>query len=138
MQHKVISFLKLYKLNTYLVDIMPIKLIDKKISKKELQEIAQERFGDMVKAVVDIKKKIMMIGAELHSDEEAILLSEHGSEQNDLWGINLYPALKSKEFVEFDSVINIRPSAGNRSRGVSDPKIQKKIIDIVNKLIQEA
>jgi hypothetical protein len=113
-----------------------MKLIDKKITRKELQKIADERFGDLVKAVVDIKNEFMVIDGELHSDEETKLLVEHGSVQNDLWGINLYPANFGKGFLEFDSLINIRPSVGNRSRDVTDPKVRKKIVDIINKLIE--
>jgi hypothetical protein len=114
-----------------------MKLLDKKINKKELQKIANERFGDLVKAVVDIKNEIMVIGGELHSDEESKLLQDYGSNQNDLWGINLYPANQGDEFLEFDSLINIRPSLNNKSRDVIDPKIRKKIIDIVDKLIEK-
>lgn len=114
-----------------------MKLLEKKINKKELQKIADERFGDLVKAVVDIKNEIMVIGGELHSDEESKLLQEHGSNQNDLWGINLYPANKGDEFLEFDSLINIRPSLNNRSRDIIDPQIRRKIIDIVDKLIEK-
>jgi hypothetical protein len=33
----------------------------------------------------------------------------------------------SRNFVEFDSMINIRPAQGNRSRGVDDPKAKKTI-----------
>jgi len=114
-----------------------MKLIDKTISKKELQKIAEKTFGDLVKAVIDIKKEIMVVGGELHSDGESLLLEKHGSIQNDLWGINLYPANADDKFIEFDSIINIRPSINNRSRDVNDPKIKKKIIDIVNRLIKE-
>ncbi|NGX50009.1 MAG: hypothetical protein K940chlam5_01619 [Candidatus Anoxychlamydiales bacterium] len=114
-----------------------MKLLDKRINKKELQKIADERFGDLVKVVVDIKNEIMVVGGELHSDEEAKLLQDHGSNQNDLWGINLYPANEGDKFLEFDSLINIRPSLNNRSRDVMDPNIRKKIIDIVNKLIEK-
>ena len=89
----------------------------------------------MVKGVVDITKKIMALGGELHADEEAVLV-EQGSEQKNLWGINLYPGKEGGDFIEFDSVINIRPSVGNRSRGVEDTGIQKKIIDIINSLVE--
>src|SRR4051812_31557344 len=99
---------------------MPIKLIEKQVDKSVLFETAKERFGDLVKAVVDIERKIMMIGAELHSDEEALLL-EQGSRQQDLWGINLYPDKTGSDLIEFDSMINLRPSQGNMSRGVNDP-----------------
>lgn len=77
----------------------------------------------------------MVVDAELHSDQESLLL-EQGSEQKNLWGINLYPdAIDTEDWIEFDSMINIRPSRGNTSRGVDNPELQKKIIHIVNKLI---
>jgi hypothetical protein len=105
-----------------------------RIQLNELSEMAEAVFGDLVKAVVDIEKNIMVVDAELHADEEAFLL-EQGSNQNDLWGINLYPALSGGDFVEFDSMINLRPSLGNRSRGVESPKIREKILQIVNELV---
>ena len=102
----------------------------------ELKKIAQQKFGNFVKAVVDVEKEIMAVDGELHADEEALLL-EKGSRQESLWGINLYPELKGDDFVEFDSMINLRPSAKNMTRGVGDPEVRKKIIEIVNKLIKE-
>ncbi len=111
-----------------------IRIIKQPIKRSELKKIAEERYGDLVKAVVDIKKEIMAIGGELHSDEEAVLLEE-GSEQNHLWGINIYPDLERDNWIEFDSIINIRPAYGNNSRFVEDEKIREKIKEIVNKLI---
>jgi hypothetical protein len=61
---------------------------------------------------------------------EALLL-EKGSKQKSLWGINLYPDIQGDDSIEFDSMINMRPSQGNRSRGVADGEIRKKIIEIV-------
>jgi len=112
-----------------------MKIIDKEITMQELQEMAQETFGNMVKAVVDINKEIMAVDAELHADEEAYLL-EKGSEQKDLWGINLYPEIAGDDFIEFDSMINLRPSQGNRSRGIEDMKTQEKIRFVVNTLVK--
>lgn len=112
-----------------------MKIIKDQISVSELGTMARNSFGNLVKAVVDVKKKIMAVDAELHSDEEAALL-ENGSTQTNLWGINLYPELYGNDFVEFDSMINLRPSQGNRSRGVEDPKIQKTIIAVVTKLVK--
>jgi len=110
-------------------------IIDKKISPKELSKIAKNLFGDMVKAVVDVEKEVVVLDAELHADEEALLLSKE-SKQNNLWGINLYPEFYGKEeFIEFDSMINIRPSQGNMSRGVDDEKIRKTITNIINNQI---
>jgi len=112
-----------------------IHVISTKISMDELKKVAEERFGDLVKAVVDVNKMIMAIGGELHADEEALLL-ERGSSQSDLWGINLYPDSSFPEMIEFDSMINIRPSQGNRSRGVEDESIRKSILEIVRNLIE--
>ncbi len=110
-----------------------MKIIKNKISIGELKEMSQNMFGDLVKAVVDVERKIMAINAELHSDEEALLIND-GSKQENLWGINIYPE-KEEEMIEFDSMINLRPSQENRSRGVDDPKIQKLIIEITKNLI---
>jgi hypothetical protein len=111
-----------------------MKTVSTPITRKELKSIASGGFGNLVKAVVDIKKHIMEIDASLHADEEAYLLST-GSNQSDLWGINLYPDLAGADFIEFDSMINLRPSQGNTSRGVDDPKIQEIIKSIVKLLI---
>lgn len=111
-----------------------MQLIDKKISLDELKKYSEKMFSQLVKAVVDIEKEIMVVDAEFHSDEEFFLLEE-GSQQRNLWGINLHPFKEENEWIEFDSMINIRPSQGNRSRSVDDPLIRKKIISIVNKLV---
>lgn len=112
-----------------------MQIIIEKISFAELKKIAEDSFGDMVKAVVDVQKKIMVIGGELHSDEEALLI-EKGSQQQYIWGINLYPAMEGENWIEFDSMINVRPSQSNRSRGVDNPEIRKIIIETVNHLVQ--
>ena len=112
-----------------------MKIIKDKITIEELKKMAQGRFGDFVKAVVDIEREIMVIDAEMHADEENLLL-EQGSNQENLWGINLYPELEIEEFVEFDSMINLRPSFGNKTRSVDDKNIQEKIITIINKLVE--
>ena len=112
-----------------------IHLINKKISREELKKIAEERFGDFEKAVVDIEQKIMAIGGELHADEEAFLL-DHGSLQENLWGINLYPDKFPNDWIEFDSMINIRPSQNNRSRQVENLDIRGRIIEIVTLFVQ--
>lgn len=101
----------------------------------ELKEMAEKGFGSLVKAVVDIEKGIMAVDAELHCDEEALLL-ENGSKQKDLWGINLYPGIPGDNFIEFDSMINVRPSQGNMSRGIDNPQAREKIIAAVNKIIK--
>ena len=112
-----------------------MKIVKDKISLQELKKMAKAGFGNLVKAVVDIENEIMAVDGELHSDQEALLL-EKGSKQKDLWGINLYPDNNKDDFIEYDSMINLRPSQNNLTRGVDDPKIRKKIINTVNNLIK--
>ena len=113
-----------------------VKIVEKEIAMDELKNMSEKMFGNLVKAVVDTEKEIMAVDAELHSDEEALLL-EKGSIQANLWGINIYPEMSGEDFVEFDSMINLRPSQENRSRGVENPEIRKKINQIVDKLVKK-
>lgn len=117
------------------IEVVIMKITSQPISRNELNEMLPGYFGDMIKAVVDIQKNIIGLDAELHADIEKELLSQ-GSEQADLWGINLYPEMEGEDFIEFDSLINIRPYQGNRSRDVQDPVIRKRIVDVVNTLIK--
>jgi hypothetical protein len=111
-----------------------MKEVDK-IALSELSEMAASMYGMLVKAVVDLYLEILVVDSELHVDQEQYLL-EQGSHQNDLWGINLYPQkYGSDDFVEFDSMINIRPRQQNMSRGVEDEEIRKKIIALVMRKI---
>lgn len=111
-------------------------MVKENISIEELKEMASKMFGNLVKAVVDIEKNLLVVDAELHSDQEAFLI-ESGSNQEYLWGINIYPELPKEERIEFDSMINLRPSQGNSSRGVEDKEIQKRILGVVNSKITE-
>jgi len=105
------------------------------ISVDELQRLAHARFGDLVKAVVDLRSEVMLVDADLHADQEAALIAE-GSAQQDLWGINLYPEMPEEDWLEYDSMINLRPSFGNRSRGVDDPRTRERIASLVGKLVR--
>jgi hypothetical protein len=112
-----------------------MQIVRKILTLDELKQMAADTFGNMVKAVIDVDRELIAVDAELHSDMEALLL-EDGSKQKNIWGINLYPEIQSDDFVEFDSMINMRPSQGNRSRGVENEEIRKKIIKIVAKRIK--
>ena len=119
-----------------LVHTLEIIIIRDTIRREALRDMASLQFGDMVKAVVDAETGIMAIGGELHSDEEAVLLDD-GSRQSNLWGINLYPEKPSGEWIEFDSMINVRPSAGNRSRFVESGEIREALTRIVQRLVED-
>lgn len=117
---------------------MEIRILkEKPITKQELRDMAKGAFGDLVKAVVDIEQGILALGGEFHADEEALLMEQEGSKREYTWGINLYPEKSGEELIEFDSVINLKPSFGNRTRGVRNEEAQKKIREIVKKFIQE-
>jgi hypothetical protein len=111
-------------------------VIRERISRAELVELASRQFGDMVKGVVDVRRRVLALGAELHSDEEARLLDD-GSKQADLWGINIYPNEAGLDWIEFDSMINVRPAQGNRSRSVEDASLQETIRQIVDVLVAD-
>jgi hypothetical protein len=112
-----------------------MKIVDTTIDIPELSAMADNMYGNLVKGVVDLHKNILIVDAEMHADEEQVLL-EQGSKQNDLWGINLYPAkFGTDDFIEFDSMINIRPRQQNMSRGVADPDVRKQIIDLVKQKV---
>ncbi|MCL2688766.1 MAG: DUF5674 family protein [Chitinispirillia bacterium] len=111
-------------------------IVQEKLTRGELSKISGNFFTDMIKGVVDVKKEILAIDAELHADLEAFLL-EKGSAQQDLWGINLYPELLGEDFIEFDSMINIRPSQNNKSRTVEDEAAREIIRKIVRAKIDE-
>jgi uncharacterized protein DUF5674 len=111
-----------------------MEIITGPITLARLREMAQGKFGDMVKAVVDVERSIMAVDGELHADEEELLLT-HGSIQASLWGINIYPDAGTADWIEFDSMINLRPSQGNRTRDVEDPGVRQRIVDIVSRLV---
>ena len=112
-----------------------IEIITDSISTSKLKDLAKQGFGDMIKIVVDIEKGIMAVGGELHADEEAALL-DRGCAQSNLWGANIYVNQPRQSWLEYDSMINLRPSQSNLSRLVSDEAVRNKIAEIVNKLVQ--
>lgn len=113
-----------------------MKLIDCPTKKSTILQNYNHFFKTMIKAVVDIDKKIMAIDGELHADLENLLLQEH-SEQEHLWGINLFLNKGKRGWIEYTALINIRPSMGNRSMEVESPDVQQQITEIVHKLITE-
>lgn len=111
-----------------------MRIITDHITLNELRKFVGTFFADMVKGVVDIERRVLAIDAEMHADLEGLLLND-GATQTSLWGINLYPENDGDSFIEFDSLINIRPAQNNRSRGVEDQNLQQQIIAIVNERI---
>ena len=110
-------------------------ILNNPISIQYLAEIAKNFYGDMIKAAADVDAGIIAIDAELHSDLEKELL-ENGSSQEAIWGFNIYPDMIGDNFIEFDSLIKIRPRQGNRSRNVENASTREKIRHIVTNYIK--
>ncbi len=111
-----------------------ILLIDKRIDSKTLQRLAKAYFGDMVKYVVDVRRKVVAIGGELHADGEQLLI-EQGSRQTDLWGANYYPGRGQEDCIEYTALINIRPAQENRSMEIASGQLRRSIKEITFELI---
>lgn len=120
---------------TEVTPLPAMQIVRTSIALSTVEAMARSMFGNLVKAVVDLELGIRAVGGEMHADDEALLLGE-GSKQRGLWGINLYPAeFGTPRFVEFDSVINIRPSQGNRTRSVDDAAVRGAITAIVDRMV---
>lgn len=95
------------------------------------EKTSPEPFGDFAKVVVDIERKILAIGCELHIDCAKELM-EDGSSGKNLWGANLYPEEKRIDYV---SLINIRPKENNRSMEVKNQEIREKMKEVIHILL---
>lgn len=115
---------------------METRIVKDKITIEELKALAYEQYGDIIKAVVDVDQEILGIGGELHIDIQSILIEKINSQVNNTWGINLYLEKKGDDFIEFDSMINLKPLLGNKTRGVENFEIQNKIREIITKLVK--
>ncbi len=116
---------------------METRIVKDHIGMDEVKALAHEQYQDIIKAVVDVEQEIMGIGGELHVDIQSLLVEKEGSKGADTWGINLYLDKTGDDFIEFDSMINLKPNSGNRSRDVEDEEIKKKIREIVGKLVKK-
>ena len=89
-----------------------------------------QQYEGMIKIVVDIRRRILAGGGEMHSDCESVLL-DNGSEQDDLWGANWYP---DEQRIEFESLINIRPRLGNRNILIQDEDLRQKVESVTREV----
>lgn len=108
--------------------------LDRRVTSAELKRLRDTYFGDMVKYVVDVERRVVALGGELHADAEELLL-QSGSRQGDLWGANYYPGRGEEGCIEFTALINIRPSEGNRAMEIEDTELREQIRAITFELI---
>ena len=114
---------------------MNIKIIKEKITKDELEKLAKEFYVEMIKGVVDIKKRIIALGGEWHMDANQVLI-KNGSKQENLWGFNIYLDKSKENRLEYNSLINIRPAQNNKSMEIENEEIKREIFEIVNNLVE--
>ena len=107
-----------------------IHTLHEKASSSQIKDMLEE-YETMIKLVVDIRQRLLSGGGEMHADCESVLL-QSGSEQDDLWGANWYPA---EERIEFESLINIRPRMGNRSIILQDEKLRQEVEEITRAIL---
>jgi hypothetical protein len=111
-----------------------IVIAEGRLEPSEVARLARLFFGDMVKYVIDVERRIAAVGGELHADAEQLLL-EAGSRQVDLWGANYYPGTGPDDCIEYTALINIRPAQGNRSMHIADDAIRSRVREITFALI---
>jgi len=107
-----------------------IHLLTQSATPVQIQEMLQQ-YESMIKIVVDIRRRILSGGGEMHADCETVLLDD-GSEQDDLWGANWYP---NQQRIEFESLINIRPRLGNRSILIQDDNLRKQVESVTREIL---
>lgn len=107
-----------------------IHLLKQSASLSQIEEMLQQYEG-MIKIVVDIRRRFLSGGGEMHADCESVLLDD-GSEQDDLWGANWYP---SEQRIEFESLINIRPRLGNRNILIQDENLRKQVESVTREIL---
>jgi|SRR3989338_10566993 len=114
---------------------MDIVIIKEPITRAELKKIAEKRFGDLVKAAVDIKNEVMAVGGDLHIDCMNVLINNVGSKNPYTWGVNIFPEETGDGFIQFDSMINYKANFGNRTRGVDNTETKQKVVEVIHKLV---
>jgi len=118
-----------------IVNSMPPEIIREPVTREKLVEHARAIYGDMAKVVVDVHRRVMAIGGEMHADGEALLLAD-GSKQEDLWGANVYlEPLPNGERIAYTSLINIRPRQGNRAMEIQDFTIRARVKEVIDALV---
>jgi hypothetical protein len=113
-----------------------IVILRERIDPAGLARLVLLYFEDMVKYVVDVERGLIGLGGDMHADAEQLLL-EDGSRQADLWGANYYPGRGRDDCIEYTSLINIRPAAGNRSMEIQDPALRQRVRDLTWALVGE-
>ena len=109
---------------------MPIYLIKTKADNRQISDMLVT-LKTYIKLAVDVERKILAGGGELHADCEALLIDD-GSRQENIWGANWIPSDKK---VTYEAMLNIAPRRNNPSMEIQDPKIRQRIDMIARTLL---
>lgn len=96
-----------------------IHIIHQKATRQQLKEMLKE-LDPLIKLAVDIRRNILAGGGQMNADCEGVLI-QSGSRQEDIWGANWIPATQT---IEYEALINIRPSQQNSSMKIQDYAIR--------------
>jgi hypothetical protein len=107
-------------------------LIIRQKADKEILEMVAKDLDGYVKVTVDIRKKTLSAGGQLHVDGEKVLM-EDGGKQADIWGGGI--DFDTGE-IDFDSTINMRSAQRNKSREVLSLKIRGRMKKIIKNLLR--
>ncbi len=112
-----------------------IKILENQISMDEVKKFAENWYGSMIKGAVDIVDGRVALGGDYHI-EDSELLTATGSKFENVWGFNIRFEENPDGVLEFDSMVNIKPNLGNRSRNIKDEEVIKKGTEIIHKYIK--
>lgn len=85
---------------------MGIIILKDKPTEKEIKT-ALEDHKTYIKITIDIQQKLVAIGGEYHADSEQLLINQHGSLRQHIWGGGLN--IKTG-FFETNAMVNLRPT----------------------------
>ncbi len=101
---------------------MEIIILTEKMSIEEVKKFAGNWYDSMIKGTVDIVKNKVALGGDYHI-ESCELLTQNGSTSENVWGFNIRFEEGVDGILEFDSMVNIKPSLGNKSRSILDEDV---------------
>ena len=107
-----------------------IHIIRQRAEPEQMRQML-EALGIYIKLAVDVERRILAGGGQLHTDCELVLLDDD-SQQHQVWGADWYPLSQT---VGYKSLINIRPSANNRSMAIQDSAMRDDIRQLVQSLL---
>lgn len=112
---------------------MEIRVLEEPIGISAAREFSKYWYEEFLKGSVDIEKKRVAIGGEYHI-ESCELLVQGGSEHKNVWGFNIRFD-DDGPHIEFDSMLNLKPALGNRTRTITDEAVIQKAEKIIRSWI---